>query len=528
MTAATKGALEDLDLPRVRPVNSTPEPPAPERRKRAVAIAPAGEWATPLPLTPECGPPFPPDALPAAVGQFTHAVGDANQVPLDMVAGAVLGALSVAAARKAIVQAKPNHSEPTNLYVCVVAASGQRKSKIYAEAMAPLLAHERSEAKRRQPELIELRTKRERLEAEKETAKKKAEWERFARLETELQALPMAVEYRLLASDVTAQKLSSMLAEQGGRLGIVSAEPDVFMTMGGRWNKATPELDVFLKGHAGDVICVDRQGRASDHVESPALTMCLGVQPNALRSLARVDGVRERGMLGRFMFAVPRDVRGTRDVRKVATVPPDARADYTACLDRLLALSAPADADELPRLRFTAEAQEAWYTFADEIERRHKRGSGDLRHLHGWGEKFAGMVARIAGLFHLADFGVSGAIELETLRKAIAVGRWAIEHAKTAFGVAELTAAAQGARDILEHLRAERLMTSTRRDVHQTLKGRGQWNEADALTPGFELLTEHGWIRPVPHQKKTGRPSEAFEVHPSIASGGRFEGFENE
>jgi hypothetical protein len=70
---------------------------------------------------------------------------------------------------------------------------------------------------------------------------------------THVPALP-----RLVADDVTPEAAASLLAEQGGRLAVLSAEGGIFATMAGRYSGGVPSLEVFLKGHAGDLLRVDR------------------------------------------------------------------------------------------------------------------------------------------------------------------------------------------------------------------------------------------------------------------------------
>jgi replicative DNA helicase len=47
-----------------------------------------------------------------------------------------------------------------------------------------------------------------------------------------------------------------------GRIALLSPEGDVFDQMAGRYNQQVgPNLGVYLKGHAGDLLKVDRRGR---------------------------------------------------------------------------------------------------------------------------------------------------------------------------------------------------------------------------------------------------------------------------
>ena len=59
---------------------------------------------------------------------------------------------------------------------------------------------------------------------------------------------------------------------------IISAEGGIFETIAGRYSGGVPNLDVWLKGHAGDTLRVDRKGRPTEYVRSPAMTLLLTVQ----------------------------------------------------------------------------------------------------------------------------------------------------------------------------------------------------------------------------------------------------------
>ncbi len=76
---------------------------------------------------------------------------------------------------------------------------------------------------------------------------------------------------QLVADDITPEALASLLVDQGGRMSVISAEGGIFDIIAGRYS-GTPNLEVFLKGHAGDMLRVNRQGRDPQHIEAPALT----------------------------------------------------------------------------------------------------------------------------------------------------------------------------------------------------------------------------------------------------------------
>jgi len=84
--------------------------------------------------------------------------------------------------------------------------------------------------------------------------------------------------------------------------------------MNGRYSGGVPSLDVWLKGHAGDPLRVDRKGRASEYVPHPALTLLLTVQPQVLSGIARNGTFRGRGLTARFLYSLPPDNVGRRKI----------------------------------------------------------------------------------------------------------------------------------------------------------------------------------------------------------------------
>ena len=62
-----------------------------------------------------------------------------------------------------------------------------------------------------------------------------------------------------LIEDATVEAAATVLAEQGERLGIVSAEGDFFENLGGRFGKQVP-VSFWAKTYTGDRHVVDRRG----------------------------------------------------------------------------------------------------------------------------------------------------------------------------------------------------------------------------------------------------------------------------
>lgn len=160
--------------------------------------------------------------------------------------------------------------EPTNLYTVVVLPPGSRKSAVFAAMVAPILAAEKALIERTAPAIIE-------AELSAKVAGKTAEKAALAAANADAsgrdtliaeataaamnsEAITVPAKPRLVADDVTSETAASLLAEQGGRLAVLSPEGGIFATIAGRYS-GTPNLEVFLKGHAGDLMRVDRRSR---------------------------------------------------------------------------------------------------------------------------------------------------------------------------------------------------------------------------------------------------------------------------
>jgi replicative DNA helicase len=327
---------------------------------------------------------------------------------------------------------------------------------------------------------------------------------------------------RWLADDATPEALAGLLATYG-RIALLSPEGDVFDQMAGRYNQnAGPNLGVYLKGHAGDLLKVDRRGRPPEYVERPCLTIGLAVQPEVLRGLASRPGFGGRGLLARFLYSLPASLIGRR--QPGAPPVPAAVADRYAlelhALAASLATPAGPDAGEGPAvLTLDPAAGELLLGFERDLEPRLAAGAGDLAHLAGWAAKLAGATCRLAGLLHLAGHlrdGWARPIAGDTLAGAARLAGYLIEHARAVFDLMGADPRTDDARWLLDWMNRTGQAQFSRRDAHQAARGR--FRKAADLEPSLALLEEHGWLRRVdadPAGPKGGRPaSPRFLVNP--------------
>jgi replicative DNA helicase len=486
-------------------------------------------WEPPAPLgSGGTVPAFPVAVLPGWLGDYVAAVATATQTPPDLAGMLALAVLATVAAGAVEVEPRPGWREPLCLFVAVGMDAGARKSSVFTALTRSLADHERQQATAALPAITETATLRriaEQAAAHAEAAASKATADQAEAKQAE--AVARAAEAarlvvpplpRWLVDDATPEALAGLLATYG-RIALLSPEGDVFDQMAGRYNQTSgPNLGVYLKGHAGDLLKVDRRGRPPEYVERPCLTIGLTVQPEVLRGLAGRPGFGGRGLLARFLYSLPPSLVGRRQAG-APPVPP-AVADRYALELQALAGSLTTAGDGPTVLTLDPQAGELLLGFERDLEPRLAAGSGDLAHLAGWAAKLAGATCRLAGLLHLAGHlrdGWTRPIGANTFAGAVRLAGYLVEHARAVFDLMGADPRTDDARWLLDWIARTGHAQFTRRDAHQAAP-RGRFRKAADLEPALALLEEHGWLRRVdadPPGAKGGRPpSPRFLVNP--------------
>lgn len=485
------------------------------------------------PLIPIKGPPppaFPADALGPAIAPMVHATARATQTPEDLAAIVCLGTISTAVRGRFVVQPRPGWTETLVLFLLSLLESGNRKSTVFALLTQPLMAYEQDHAKADRQELARWESRRRsqekdlaKLEATDETKTPDAR-HRADALAMELAADRKPAITRLVVDDVTAEKLSRDLHEQGGALGIMSPEGGIFANLGGKYNGGIPALDVFLKGHAGDTIRVGRIGREGEFIARPALTLCISAQPTVADDLRDIPGFRGRGLAARILASFPVSPLGYRDVDPDPT-PDELSAQWAGLIASILALEAShhvdPDGTRLPHvLAFSRDADTALTTFRRSVEVQ-LRPDGALSEIKDWGGKLPGAVVRIAGLLHVAQHAAVGPeqhpVSGDTVRRAIVIADYFAHHARQFFTRLSGRDHLGDARDVLAAI--GRLAGDgeevSRSALLQALRGQNRFATTADLTEPLSVLQDFG------HLRLEERPRTAINPATGKAAGGR-------
>jgi replicative DNA helicase len=492
--------------------------------------SPPPQWGAPMDFHQEQIPAFPVDALPSWLGGYVGAVATATQVPPDLPGMLALAALATCCAKRFVVKPRENggYFEPVNLFIVVALEPGNRKSATFSLMNAPIEEYERKIAEERKVEIAEKAAHHRVLERALEKAEQAAArltgvdrdqaMDEVKSLAGELAGKRPPVLPRLIADDATPEKLAGLLNDHGGRLAVLSAEGGLFDSLAGRYTSGAPNLDPYLKGHAGDALRIDRIGRPPEFIPSPALTVGVTVQPDVLRGLLAKPALRGRGILARFLYSLPHSLLGRRQIDP----PPVGAAvaeEYRTHLRRLLLL--PARSDDAPEVVLLDPAARVCFNeFAEWVEPK-LGAEGELAGMPDWAGKLVGAVLRIAGLLHAAELGERPPwevpISVSTMFRATKLGIYLIAHARAAFAAMGADHRVEAAKHALRWIRGRGEPFFTKRQAFEGLKGR--FATVGDLEPVLGLLEAHEAIRRVeaPTSARPGRrPSPTFEVNPAL------------
>ena len=489
----------------------------------------ATDWQAPISLQSATLPPWPDDVFPDQIQAFVSGLAVSTETPPELSALMVLAALSAAAQGKYRVRVKPDYFEPVNVWTCAGLPPGSRKTAVQGAATAPLSAWEKVQRDIAEPAIKQAQsnhaTQTERIGQLRKLAGKAkgAEFDSLkkdiAQLEADLPEIPTAPQ--AWAQDVTPENLGTIMADNGERMAILSDESGIFDILAGRYSGGIPNLDLFLQGHAGSPVRVNRGSRPPVFMQNPALTFGLSPQPDVLRGLTEKPSFRGRGLLGRFLYALPASNLGYRtlDARPLL---PDTRTRYEGILMAMLNQESASDETGNPSphvLKVSSDALQAWQTFAHKVEAGMREG-GTFAHATDWAGKFPGAVARIAALLHIARHALirpwEHEISLADMSAALRMADALSAHALAVFDLMGADPALDGARVVLRWIEREGKPEFTFRDCHYAHKTR--FKRAAELEPIIDVLIERHYIRQRV-AKVAHRPSRILEVNPAIFRG---------
>lgn len=514
-----------------RPLRAVHSPPT-EQVGAEQPGEPSG-WESPVPLSAtRMLPPFPVAALPGWVGEQVAAVAEATQTPPDLAGCVALAALSTAAGGRAQVRVRQGWVEPVNLYTVVVMEPSARKSPVFTAMVRPIYALEKTLREEAKESIETARVRRRAAEAASERAEKAAagadggdDADREAAIADAVEAalsaaaIDIPVEPKLVVDDITPEAVGSVIAEQGGRLAVLSDEGGIFAIIAGRYS-GSANTNVFLKGYTGTQLRVDRSGRRSELVEHPALTLGLTVQPAVIEELGHTAMLRGSGFLARILYSQPASMVG----RRIARPDPVPDAVETAYNTRLhtIAHTLVGWNEEPAVLAFSEQADDLMAELQDDLEAKLNPHGGTWAHIGDWGGKAAGQTARIAGLLHVATHPNNPwehRISAETFTNAWELTDYYGAHALHVFDQIGADTELDTARRLLDWITRTQPARFSKRDAFNAVRNTTTIRKVTDLDHALDLLADHGHIHHQPPPERPNRrgrpPAPTYWTHPT-------------
>jgi hypothetical protein len=505
---------------------------------------PSAKWPPLVPLDIDpAGPPadleqiIPPTL--AFLTDYLRSVAASLEVPVELPLMLVLPAMGAAIAGKREIYCGGSWTEPPALWTMTLLGPGNRKSAVFKEITRPIRDWERLASGEAAPRLAKAAHARELAEKRlaylrTRLAQGKAhdlDEEEAERIVAKLAEESTEPSTQITTSEITTEALTGLLARNGERALVTSAEPDVLEVIMGRYNSGRANYGVWLAGHAGDPIRIDRSGGKSVFLSRPCVSIGLVPQPAAVRQLLGSEQAKGRGFVARFLSCCPRDPLGSRPLND-RPIDPQLQRDYADTLQTMLDEPMPvglaSGSGEPPRPRQYALSRAARSTM---LEYRHEieaamRPSGDMNDRRDFGSKLPGAVARIALVFHAAEqahLGGRGFIEHEvpqaTVDAAIRFGEWATAHDAVAQGMAGTDPARVAAELVMRFLRRDGKPQQSRTEIYEAVRGRaGGPSSSEELDQPLAILLEAEVIReidPCPGSKPK-KNQRLFAVHPEV------------
>lgn len=496
-------------------------------------VAPENRWQEPLLFVEIDTPEIPAELLPGWLGEYCKAVAATTQTPPGLSVMFALATVATCLQRRfEVCPYGDEYTEPVNIWTVCALDPGNRKTAVRNAFTGPLMEWEHEETARLKPEIKRVKHQRDINQKTVEQLKARASkpdttpagreelLQEIARIEEETP--DEMIVPRLWTDDCTSERLQTLLCDYGGRMSLLSDEGGIFEVMAGLYSGGRANLNVFLQGHAGAPIRVDRQGRTVV-LNRPALSFGLMVQPDVIGELGSGNKARFRGngTLARFLYCLPRSTVGTRDVTQRITIPDPIKRAYRDGIMELLTIGPAVDerGRDRPRmLTLTPEALLAWQQFAQYVEDR-QGPDGEYYSIQDWTAKLAGAALRIAGLFHVVEHGEALSEIGETIiEKSLDLCDLLIAHARAAFESMGGEPAQKDAQTVLRWIVATGKPSFRQNEALKELR---IFRTIERLEQALKILTARNIISE-PYKRHTGgRPAILYGVNPAILPSAR-------
>lgn len=375
--------------------------------------------------------PFPRGVFPPMLERYLDSAAENVQVDRAMIGAAMLAAcaLCLQGQCKISYPSGSGHSEQLCLYLVIVGSPGERKSSAFAKAVLPVYRWQNARREVYKQELAAYETackiKEKESEAlERQLGEKKITQEKRQQLGEDLTALKLEQEEKqppispeILATDTTAEALSNLMERTGETAGIFSDEADFLKILAGLYNRGNAgNLQLPLTAYDG-VPFSRLRGKGTMFLSRPLLSICLYAQPTLYEEIRSNSELQGRGLVGRLLFCVPRQMAGKRNVRKCVRIDKAAETAYCDLLGGFLDTPQQPEST-IPVILWEHDAAEEMLDYLQAVEDSMDDGN-PMEQAKDYASKAGGVVLRIAGVLHMLwTQDATKPVSVETARRA--------------------------------------------------------------------------------------------------------------
>lgn len=459
----------------------------------------------PLPLHRDVPPPepFPVEALGNILEPAALAIHDKIQAPLAMCAQSVLAAASLAVQGHANVRLPYGQSRPISEFFLTIAFSGERKSAVDAEALAPI--------RQREAELRDL------YSAEMPSyLNDKAAWDSLrtgitkkkdnrSAMKAALDLLgpepPPPLVPLLTCAEPTLEGLIKLLAVGQPSLGIFASEGAQFI--GGHGMSAEAKLRSaggISNLWDGELLRRVRSGDGTTILGNKRVSMHLMAQPDVASQFLTDPVLQDQGLLSRFLIVSPSETSGTRFVRDVHPATEASLKRYQAQLLRILQTPPPLEpfsknSLEPRELPLSYAAKTLWNKFSDHIEARNG-STGDFGPIRGLANKLAEHAGRLAAVLTLVRDISAEEIDSDDMASGINLAQHYAGEALRLWGASRVSDNIRIAKTVLDWAQQhspDGIFSLV--DTYQL--GPISVRDKDTAKAAITALEHHGWVKPI-------------------------------
>jgi putative DNA primase/helicase len=482
-------------------------------------------WVEPFLFSNSTLPKLRADFLPPVLRDLAIELNAANQTPIEMGIMLILSTLAACVQRRFEISPKRQtfYKETLSLWTLTILQPGGRKSAIEGAVKQPLVDWQKKMIKQTLPLIEERETENRVLQRRIDLLEKKSEKisdENDRRicvqeiLKLKKLKKPELRSPELFTTNITPEQAENFLQANNERLAVLSSEGGIFEVISGLYNNGHSNPDVFLKGFSGDSIRVHRASRTV-MVDRPAVSFGLTVQHDILKRIP--NRFRGNGCLARFLYCLPDDNIGQRDVTQEGLLSDNTLLRYASLIDSLADLGLE---DKTDRVFLGNQAYKHWQIFRQDIES--KQGDGrQYESIQDWTAKVPGAALRIAALCHIAECGkdaITQEISGDSMALVLDFVEGLIPHTMAAFGVMEAEPVISDAifafRWICDHIESldNGDLFFSQNALHDSSRfGQGK---LDRVSKALQILADRNIVVGPSKVQTAGRPRIVWFVNP--------------